>query len=156
VDLEGLLSDAHRAVVDRIGHGDGAEEPPARRPHRAWLLACIASWLAVLAVTTVPPPALRPAEARPYQPPPRLEEASLRWGLWLARNRVELHRVAARRLPSSLGETGFDDPRIRFEPLPGGRYQLVADLPPDLLILDDRTDPDAFLGTALEELQAAR
>jgi hypothetical protein len=156
VDLDALLADAHQAVVARIESDRRPPPAPPKAPiHGGWLAACLGAWGLVLVLFLTPPAVLRGSPPLPYTPPSGLEEASLRWGLWLAHGRVESHREEATRLPTRLGETGFDDPAIELVVIDRTRFRLVGRLGPLQVVLDDREDSERFLGTALEELQAA-
>jgi hypothetical protein len=160
-DPEVLLAEAHRAVVDQMGHrlaerrvGDRRATPsPAATIDPTKFTVAAATWLAVFLVLVTPPGFLRPPAPAPYQPPAGLGESSLRYGLWLASHRVEEFLARDGRLPSSLGEAGVRDPALTVEVTGTNRYRLRGRLGTLALELGDDMSADSFMANSLERLR---
>lgn len=88
-----------------------------------------------------------------YQPPATLEEASDRFALWLASGRIERFIARNGRLPSFLGETGFDDVRVQYTVTGERGWTLEIVGAADRLRLASGEDRAALLGDALDRLQ---
>ncbi len=160
-ELGALLADAQRAVLDREerrlaerrqGERRASEIRPAIDP--VWLTMASISWLAVILALLSPPAFMQAPSPAPFAPAAGALEPSLRYGLWLARNRVDAFSKREGRLPSFLGETGMRDDALRMEVVGERSYRLVASLGERPLVLTDRMAADSFLGGSLDRLRA--
>ncbi len=111
---------------------------------------CVLAWL-VLA----PPPFARQPASGDFIAPGNVRGASLRFGAWLAANRVERFRGDRRRLPESLAEVAIEDRALRFQRFPGDSWTIRAIEGGTLLTLTSAMARDSFLGESLEQLRAA-
>lgn len=131
--------------------------PPAAdvrpRPPAGWLAAAGCAWLLVFFALLRPPAMLEGPRAVAYQPPATLEEASDRFALWLASGRIERFIARNGRLPSFLGETGFDDARVQYTVTGERSWTLEIVGAADRLRLASGEDRAALLGDALDRLQ---
>lgn len=121
-----------------------------------WIIATVASWATLIMLLLVPPAIARTPESRTFTAPPELRAASLRFGLWLARHRVDAFTRTAARLPSHVGEAGIDDRTVILEPNGRRRYTLIARDGSVGLRLTSEMSVDSFLGGSLATLAASR
>lgn len=156
----GMSSDmrgAFEGVVDvHAKRAAGLELPVAPPIPGRWLLATVASWLVLAFLLIAPPSFARPPAARTFEPPRELRIASLRFGLWLARHRVDAFTRSAGRLPSFAGEAGVDDPAIAITATGERSYRLAGRDGPDTLVLTSAMAVDSFLGESLTTLLGSR
>lgn len=159
--LSDLLSEAHRAVLDREERRlaerqqAGRQAPTVRPiPNPGWLAAALLSWVLVALALLFPPALLRSPAAVPFAPAAASAEASLRYGLWLARHRVDDFAARAGRLPSFLGETGTDDGSITLTVTGERSYELQGRAGALQLTLTGRMAADSFVGGSRARLGA--
>src|SRR5690606_7205807 len=132
---------------------EGRELPPATpRPPAGWLAAASAAWLVVALALISPPTFLRGATAEPFEPSPGQVEPSLRYGIWLAEQRVAGFVRREGRLPSFLAETGLQDSTITLEVTGERSYRLEAGMGGRVVRFESGMAADSFLGTSLEQL----
>lgn len=131
--------------------------PPAAdvrpRPPAGWLAAAGCAWLLVFFALLRPPAMLEGPRSLAYQPPATLQEASDRFALWLASGRIERFIARNGRLPSFLGETGFEDARVHYTVTGERSWTLEIVGAADRLRLASGEDRAALLGDALDRLQ---
>lgn len=155
-ELEGRLAEAHAAVLAReAARRQAAAElaPPKPRADTGWLAAAAIAWLVVMLVWLAPPRFLQGAQPRPFLPAPAQAEASLRYGIWLARHRVAAFTRAEGRLPSFLGEVDVIDPEITLEATGESSYRLVGRLGDRALRYESAMSVDSFLGESMRVLR---
>jgi hypothetical protein len=147
------LAAARDAVLTRHDTVPDASPPPQRFA-RGWLLIAIGAWVLVVASFGDGIEAFHhtPPE-QPYTPPAGLEEASRRYGLWLAQGQVKAFLERVHRPPSFLAEAGIHDPILEYVVTGEAAWELRAG--PDLSATE-RTPMAAILGTSVSELRAAR
>jgi hypothetical protein len=154
VSLSSALAEAHRAVV----HAERrrAEEHLAPAPRRsapgAWIAAAFAVWTLFGIMVTVRPAIVQGPARHPFASAVGAEDPSLRYGLWLARGRVEQFVAHRGRLPSFLGEAGVTDPAITMAVTGDRAYRLDATERGVSLSLSSRMAADSFLGNSLTGL----
>jgi hypothetical protein len=159
VELEGRLADAHAAVLAREAERKRAlrELPPPRpRAESVWVAAASASWLLVALTLLSPPAFLSGASPRPFAPVPSLVEPSLRYGVWLAQQRVVSFTQREGRLPSFLAEAGMLDSTIVLEVTGELSYRLHGRAAGHEVVFTSGMSVDSFLGGSVEQLRAAR
>ncbi len=127
--------------------------PPARAP-TAWVAAALFSWIITAGLLLFRPAFTRGPVDQPWRPEPAVAEASLRYGLWLARHRVADYRRDKGRLPSFLAEAGVADPSLVLEVGGERRYAVEGRQGPLILRLGSEMAADSFLGTSLVLLRA--
>lgn len=159
-ELGTLLAEAHQAVLAReerrLAERRVAERraaPPRPAPDPVWLAAASMAWLLVAFALLTPPAFMRAPAAEPFRPTPAAAESSARYGLWLARHRVDDFIAREGRLPSFLGEAGMRDPSIRLEVTGERSYRLEYATGRADLQLTDRMAADSFLGNSLSTLR---
>lgn len=157
-----LTSDALRSVVGEVvARTERAaleralppSIPVAARPPATWLAAAGLSWIVVLLTLMRPPAFLDGPQPEPYAPPAALGEASDRYALWLAAGRIERFTARQGRLPSFLGETGFEDPRVQYRVTGERTWVLELGDGEAALRLASNRSRDDVLGDALTRLQ---
>jgi hypothetical protein len=84
-----------------------------------------------------------------------VEEARLRFALYLMRGRVEAYRVERGRLPANLAHVGRVEDGVTMRPMLQG-YELVGQQGTFTLRLTSAMNPDSFLGGSLDVLQAPK
>ncbi len=129
----------------------GAPAPVAPLSGR-WVVAAGASWAALAWLLLFPPAFSRPEPSRTFVPPAELREASLRYGLWLADQRVQAFIQRNARVPSHLSEIGVADLQLAIEPTGDRSYELVARDSSMTVRLSSAMAADSFLGSALASL----
>ncbi len=157
--LDDLLSEAHRAVLDREErrsaerrHASRQARPVRPVPDPGWLAAAAISWVLVVMALLFPPAFLRSPAPAPFAPEAVNAEASLRYGMWLARHRVDDFAARAGRLPSFLGETGTRDASITLTVTGERSYELRGRDGAMELALTGRMAADSFVGGSLARL----
>jgi hypothetical protein len=128
--------------------------PPAKPI--GWMIATAMCWSVLLALLLFPPAIARMPDDRPFTSPAGQREASLRFGLWLARHQVDAFVRSNARVPSYGGESVIEDRAIQLEANDRYRYALVAREGPVALRLTSEMSADSFLGRSLIELRASR
>ncbi len=88
--------------------------------------------------------------------PLELRAPSLRFGLWLARRRVDGFEHATARLPRHVGEAGVEDRAIVLETNGRHAYTLIARDGSVGLRLTSEMSADSFLGQSVAVLMASR
>jgi hypothetical protein len=154
VDLSEALAEAQAAVLEAERRKVASARDTVRAPAipGGWLAAAIAVWTLLLGLITFRPAIARGAEPHPFVTAPGAEEASLRFSLWLARQRVDQFVASRGRLPSFLGETGFTDSGVTLRVTGDRRYELHGSLSGLQLVLGSRMAADSFLGQSLVQL----
>jgi hypothetical protein len=159
--LDDLLSEAHRAVLEREErrveerrHAGRQARPVRPIPNPAWLAAASFSWVLVVMALLFPPAILRAPTPVPFAPGAANAEASLRYGMWLARHRVDDFAARAGRLPSFLGETGMRDASITLMVTGERSYELRGRDGTMALALTRRMSADSFVGESRAQLGA--
>ena len=156
-EMSEAMRGAFRGVVEHHANLSGSARFPAPSPRPVgWIIATVVSWAMLIILLFVPTAIARTPESRSFTAPPELRAASLRFGLWLARHRVEAFARTAARLPSHVGEAGVDDRTILLEPNGRHRYTLTARDGSVGLRLTSEMSVDSFLGGSLAELAASR
>ena len=158
-ELEGRLADAHAAVLAREAERRRALRelpPPKPRAQAGWVAAASAAWVLVALALIAPPAALRGASPRPFEPEPALVEPSLRYGVWLAEQRVAAFVRREGRLPSFLGEAGMLDPAISLEVTGERTYRLVGAAGEHTVRFESGMSADSFVGTSVARLRGNR
>lgn len=131
-----------------------AQAPPvAPSVPSGWLAAALGSWLVVAWLLLATPAIARGPEGRPWQPVAAQREASLRYGLWLARDRVEGFRRDHGRLPSFLAEAGVPDTSLTLVVEGERNYTLEGRDGPLLVSFGSTMAADSFLGSSLRMLR---
>lgn len=156
VDMSTSLRGAFEEVVDV--HARRALEPRgpvAAKPPTGWLIAAVTTWILLLFLLLFPPAFARTPQNQIFTPPTELREASLRYGLWLARQRVDAFVAREARVPISNAEAGISDRAIRLQPLGGRTYQLVGRDGSIALTLTSVMAADSFLGGSLTALRTS-
>jgi len=157
VELSEEMRGALEGVVDDHFNRSGRAGSPAPLPQPiGWVIATVVAWAALAMLLIVPPAIGRPAKDRAFAAPPELRAASLRFGLWLARHRVDAFERTAARLPRHVGEAGVDDRTIILEPNGRRRYTLIARDGSVGLRLTSEMSADSFLGDNHAQLVASR
>jgi hypothetical protein len=160
-----LASEALRSIVDEvvaraervsIERALPPSVPIVPRPPAGWLAAAAFSWLLVLLSLVRPPAVLEGPRPVTYAPPPALVEASDRYALWLAAGRIERFLAREGRLPSFLGETGFEDARVQYRVTGESTWMLELSAGGSARQLAAGTSRDELLGDALDQLQSNR
>jgi hypothetical protein len=149
------LAEAMGAVLKESARRIAVEEapPPAPTVPSGWLAAALGTWLVVAWLLVATPAIARGPEDRPWQPTVAQREASLRYGLWLARDRVEGFRREHGRLPSFLAEAGVADPSVTLLVEGERQYTLEGRDGPMRLSLESTMAADSFLGSSLTLLR---
>ncbi|MES2124635.1 MAG: hypothetical protein V4503_08090 [Gemmatimonadota bacterium] len=118
-----------------------------------WLGAALATWLTVIGLVVFRPAIVAPPASEPFAPPAAEREASLRYGVWLARGAVQRFVASNGRLPSFLAETGFADAAIELRATGERTYELVGTEGSTVVTLASGESSDAFLGSSLSTLR---
>lgn len=154
------LSDALGEVVAQSRRRAAAESMPAglvlasRRPvPTPWLLAALGGWLVVGWLLLAPPAIARGPDDRAWAPAPALAEASLRYGLWLARARVDARLRTEGRVPPRLADVGVVDTSLTLVVTGQRTYRIEGRQGPLRLALASTMAADSFLGSGLEQLR---
>lgn len=154
------LSDALGEVVAQSRRRAAAESTPgstvlaSRRPvPTRWLLAALGGWLVVGWLLLAPPAIARGPADHAWAPAPALAEASLRYGLWLARARVDALVRAEGRVPARLADVGVVDTSLTLVVTGQRAYRLEGRQGPLRLSLTSTMAADSFLGSGLEQLR---
>ncbi len=147
------LAAARDAVLTR--HDDAPAVPsPPQTFARGWLLITISAWVLVVASLGEGIAAFQPTPPdAPYIPPAGMEEASRRYGLWLAQGRVAAFLEREHRPPSFLAEAGVHDAMLDYRVTGEAAWELGAG--PELQVTE-RTPMASILGRSLTELRSAR
>ena len=155
-----LLADALSAVVTRAAEQqarDAVAQDPRVKPRQSvpsgWLSAALAGWLLVAFVLLAPPAIARGPADRPWQPPRDAAEASLRYGLWLARGRVDALVLAEGRVPPRLGDVGVVDTSLTLVVTGRRAFRIEGRQGALRLSLSSSMAADSFLGASLETLR---
>lgn len=146
--LQAELLEEIKAQAGSAGVGPGRVSVPDR-----WLGAAVATWLTVIGLLLFRPAVVAPPVPHPFTSPAAERDASLRYGLWLARGAVGRFVTANGRLPSFLAETGFTDPTIELRATGERTFELVGSEGETTVTLASGASADAFLGTSLSTLQ---
>lgn len=157
MELEGRLAEAHAAVLARDeARKRAARELPAGKPRAqaGWVAAASTAWLVVALALLSPPAILRGGVAQPFAPAEEQAESSMRYGIWLAEQRVSTFLQREGRLPSFLGEAGMQDSTIHFEITGERTYRLRAEVGAREIVFVSGMPVDAFLGSSLEQLRS--
>lgn len=141
-----IKESARRVAVDQ------APPPPPSVPS-GWLAAALGSWLVVAWLLLATPTVARGPEGQPWQPTTAQREASLRYGLWLAHDRVEGFRRDNGRLPSFLAEAGVPDTNLALVVEGERAYTIEGQDGPMRLRLGSAMAADSFLGSSLRQLR---
>jgi hypothetical protein len=129
--------------------------PPRAAVPSGWLAAALGTWLIVAWLLLAPPALARGPEDHPWRPTVAEREASLRYGLWLAHDRVEGFRREHGRLPSFLAEAGVEDGTLTLVVEGERDYTLEGRDGPMELHLGSAMAADSFLGSSLTLLDGA-
>ena len=156
-EMSEAMRGAFQGVVEHHANLSGPARFPGPSPRPVgWIIATMVSWAMLIMLLLVPPAIARTPEDRTFTAPSELRAASLRFGLWLARHRVDAFVRTAARLPSHVGEAGVDDRTILLEPNGRHRYTLTARDGSVRLRLTSEMSVDSFLGGSLAALAASR
>jgi hypothetical protein len=117
------------------------------------LAAALGSWLVVAWLLLVTPAVARGPEGQRWQPATAEREASLRYGLWLAHDRVEGFRRDHGRLPSFLAEAGVQDSSLTLVVEGERDYTIEGRDGPLRLGFSSAMAADSFLGSSLRQLR---
>ncbi len=154
------LADALSAVVTRAAQQTAIDvmgaNPKATTPRAVpsgWLAAALTGWILVAAMVLVEPAIARGPVDRPWRPPPTATEASLRYGLWLARARVDALVRAEGRVPPRLGDVGVMDTSLTLTVTGQRTYRIEGRDGALRLSLTSTMAADSFLGTSLDVLR---
>lgn len=149
------LAHAMGAVLKESARRVAIEEAPPPPPvvPSAWLAAALSSWLMVVWLLLATPAVARGPEDRPWQAATAQREASLRYGLWLAHDRVEGFRRDHGRLPSFLAEAGVQDSGLTLVVQGERAYTIEGRDGPMRLSLGSTMAADSFLGSSLRLLR---
>lgn len=157
IEMSPEMLGAFKVVVDdqasRRNPADTTQ--PAAKPI-GWMIAAGVSWGTLMVLLLFQPAIARMPEDRTFAAPPELRAASLRFGLWLARHRVDAFRRSAARLPNYGREAGIDDRAILLEANGKERYTLFAQDGSVALRLTSEMSVDSFLGESLTALTASQ
>lgn len=128
-----------------------AEALAARR--RGRLVTCaIAGWCVLGALWILrPAQVFSPTEA--LAAAPVLDEAGLRYAMFLQAGRIEEFVEAHHRLPSSLGEAGEVEEGLQWQRLGSAGWVLVGAEAGRTLRLTDQMSVDSFLGKSLATIR---
>ncbi|MEP6590135.1 MAG: hypothetical protein ABJC19_03030 [Gemmatimonadota bacterium] len=151
-----LLEDLQAELVEQIATRAAASVAPPKRigAPDLWLGAAIATWLAVIGLLLLRPAVVAPPASHPFTPPAVQREASLRYGVWLARGAVLRFVAEHHRLPSFLAETGFSDSTIALRATGERSFELEGQDGAATVMLASDASAEAFLGESLTLLQA--
>jgi hypothetical protein len=155
------VSDAMRGAFKGVVEHHARLNAPASSPAPSaapigWIIATAVSWATLIMLFLYPPAMVRTPENRTFAAPPALRVTSLRFGLWLARHRVDAFARTFARLPSHVGQAGTDDRTIILEPNGRHSYTLIARDGSVGLRLTSEMSVDSFLGKSLTELAASK
>ncbi|MBL0177985.1 MAG: hypothetical protein IPP98_02520 [Gemmatimonadetes bacterium] len=155
-----LLADALSAVVTRAADQqarDAVIHDPRVKPRQSvpsgWLAAALGGWLLVAYFLLAPPAIARGPADRPWQPPPAAADASLRYGLWLARGRVDALLLAEGRVPPRLGDVGVMDTSLTLVVTGPRAFRIDGRQGALRRSLSSTMAADSFLGASLETLR---
>jgi hypothetical protein len=152
------LEAAVRDVMDSQGTPSAtprrSAQPTAKQPPRRLLMLVMLMIWAMIGWIWSARPAFLFGEQEVAVVSPAVDEASLRFALYLERSRVDAYRQRAGRLPTDLAETGPVEAGVTLVPGPDG-YQLIGRRGVLELRLTDRMNADSFLGSSLDVLQRA-
>lgn len=123
-----------------------APPPPAGRPWQwyAKLVLCVVL-VATASILWVAGPDLDGASQD--APSPRAERASRRLAVYVMAGRIAGFRTENGRLPVSLTELGETDEGLRYTPLDGDAFELVARHPTDSVVYQSTQPMDELLHT---------
>lgn len=143
------------AVLKESARRIAVEEAPAPPPSvpSGWLAAAMGTWLVVVWLLVATPAFARGPEDRPWHATAAQREASLRYGLWLARDRVEGFHREHGRLPSFLAEAGVADTSLMLVVEGERQYTVEGRDGPVRLSLASTMAADSFLGSSLTLLR---
>jgi len=149
------LAQAMGAVLKESARRIAVEEapPPAPTVPSGWLASALGAWLVLAWLLVATPAIARGPEDRPWQATVAQREASLRYGLWLARDRVDGFHRAEGRLPSFLAEAGVTDTSFTLVIEGERQYTLEGRDGPMRLSLESTMAADSFLGSSLTLLR---
>ncbi|MDX2261911.1 MAG: hypothetical protein SFU84_09480 [Gemmatimonadales bacterium] len=149
------LAEAMGAVLKESARRIAVAEapPPAPSVPSGWLAAALGTWLVVAWLLLATPAIARGPMDRPWQAPVAEREASLRYGLWLARDRVDGFRRENGRLPSFLAEAGVLDTSLTLVVEGERNFTLEGRDGPMRLSLASAMAADSFLGSSLRLLR---
>ncbi len=154
------LDDARDAVLERerlrqdsSAHGNAAPAPWDRR----WVAAALFSWALVFWMLLAPAGPFKRPQPQQFSPPPSVTEASLRYGIWLAANRVDRFIGRMHRLPVDLEEVGVNDRILRLAPGSQPRqYTISATVGGATVTHRSNERLDDLLGNSVERLTYGR
>ncbi len=149
-----LMHEAVRgAVASEANRAHPRGRPvPSPRPQRTLALLAIAAWLVVAWIWIARPAFLFEAAAAPLSP--ALQEAGLRYGIYLERAAVATFMADSGRLPISLSEVTDDpEPGHALEFAADGSWSIVGREGALELRLTERMAADSFLGESLTLLR---
>ena len=153
---DSLLRDACKAVLDAdarpVRPGGRTSSAATAAPPR-WIAAAAGMWCVLAWLVVAPPQFARYPTSGDFMAPGNVRGASLRFGAWLAANRVERFRADRHRLPESLAEVAIEDRALRFQRFPGDSWMIRAIEGGTLLTLTSSMARDSFLGESLEQLR---
>ena len=149
------LAEAMGAVLKESARRIAVAEAPPPPPSvpSGWLAAALGTWLVVAWLWLATPAIARGPMDRPWQATVTEREASLRYGLWLARDRVDGFRRQNGRLPSFLAEAGVADTSLSLVVEGERNYILEGRDGPMRLRLGSAMAADSFLGSSLRLLR---
>ena len=153
---EEMLGAFQGVVEDHSTRGTpGRLHPPPAKPV-GWIITTAGCWATLILLLLFQPAIVRTPRNRTFVAPEELRTASLRFGLWLARQRLDAFMHSASRLPGHLGEAGIDDRTILLEPNGQNQYTLIGRDGSIALRLTSEMSTDSFLGNSLATLAASR
>jgi hypothetical protein len=157
IDMSEEMRGAFEEVVVDVQAKQETAAKPAPPPPRpiGWMISAGGSWLLVVLFVLFPPPFAHAPASKSFSPPAELRSASLRFGLWLARQRVDAFSRTAARVPGYAGEAGVDDPTILIESTGNRRYTLNGRDGAVRLQLTSEMAADSFLGESITLLRSS-
>jgi hypothetical protein len=151
------LSEALDAVmaesVRRVAVATEVAPPVPMRVPSHWLAAALGSWLVFAALLVLRPAIAQGPVDHPWQPDRGMTEASLRYGMWLARGRIEGFTSVSGRLPSFIGEAGVTDTALVLVVTGEREYHVEGRSGQVQLRLERAMNADSFLGESLSALR---
>lgn len=142
-----VLAESQRRVVEAV------VPAPARAPS-AWVAAALGIWIVAAGLLLLRPAMVRGPVDQFWRPEPAVAEASLRYGVWLAHQRVAVFQRDKGRLPSFLAEAGVADSSLVLTVEGERRYTVEGRQGPLTLRLNSGMAADSFLGMSLVRLRA--
>lgn len=148
--LEAAVRDAMESSHGNKGTG-GKSARAAKTPGRTQVLFSLLVWVFIAWIWSTRPAFLF-GELERTASSPAVDDATLRFALYLQRGRVEAYMRRTGKSPASLSATGTVEDGIAFVRTSDG-YHLVGRRGAIELQLDRRMDADSFLGNSLHVLR---